>query len=293
MNGLVMITGASGHLGGEVLGALLDRAPADRIAALARKPESLAEFAERGVSVRQGDYFDPAALETAFAGVDTLLLISAPAFTDLKAAHGNTIRAAQSAGVRHILYTAIQHRAGSDFTIPRVTECDAYTETELAASGLDVTVLRLPHYLDAFDEIMIGQVPPDGVIRVPAGHTPTALATRHDIAQAIAQILITDGHAGHDYTLSGSQTFTVDDFARILSEITGTAVTYQNIPMADYIQGLVATGYPEPAAEFLGAWFGANAAGEFTASDDIERLTGRPQIGLSDFLTARRSPSRS
>jgi NAD(P)H dehydrogenase (quinone) len=292
MNGLVMITGASGRLGGEVLGALLDRAPTDRIAALARKPESLAEFAERGVSVRQGDYFDPAALETAFAGVDTLLLISAPAFTDLKAAHGNAIRAAQSAGVRHILYTAIQHRAGSEFAIPRVTECDAYTETELAASGLDVTVLRLPHYLDAFDE-MIGQIPPDGVIRVPAGHTPTALATRHDIAQAIAQILITDGHVGHDYTLSGSQTFTVDDVAGILSEITGTAVTYQNIPMADYIKGLVAAGYPEPAAEFLGAWFGANAAGEFTPSDDIERLTGRPQILLRDFLMVRRSPSGS
>lgn len=59
MSGLIMVTGASGALGRQVVEFLLERVPASRVAALARRPETLADFAERGVSVRRGDYQDP------------------------------------------------------------------------------------------------------------------------------------------------------------------------------------------------------------------------------------------
>ncbi|WP_446041133.1 NAD(P)H-binding protein [Streptomyces sp. SID1121] len=219
MSGLIMVTGATGGLGGDVLDFLLKRVPAERLAALARKPEDLAHLAERGVTVRQGDYDDPDSLVAAFRGVDKLLLVSARSFTDAKTAHRNVIRAAKEAGVRHIHYTAIQRRPGSAFVLPQVTEWDEYTENELTASGLDVTVLRNSQYLEAFD-MLIGAITPDRVVRVPVGDTPIALATRGDMAEATAAVLASDGHAGRSYTLTGSKSFTLADYTDIVGEIT-------------------------------------------------------------------------
>ena len=46
------------------------------VAVAVRNLEKTAEFAARRVSVRRADYNEPASVEQAFAGVDTVLLIS-------------------------------------------------------------------------------------------------------------------------------------------------------------------------------------------------------------------------
>jgi NAD(P)H dehydrogenase (quinone) len=79
VTGVVMVTGASGALGRQVVEFLLERLPPDRVAALARRPEFLDDLAQRGVSVRGGNYHDPERLEQAFHGVDKLLLVSSGA----------------------------------------------------------------------------------------------------------------------------------------------------------------------------------------------------------------------
>jgi hypothetical protein len=156
-----------------------------------------------------------------------LLLVSAMSFTDAKTTHRN---ASMPPRVRHVHYTAIQRRADSTFVIPQVTEWDEYTQRELAASGLHVTVLRNSQYLDSLDDL-IGELAPDGVIRLPAGYTPTAQATCRDIAEATAAVLATCGHEGRSYTLAGSRAVTLDDMARIISEVVGEPVTYQDTPV--------------------------------------------------------------
>ena len=288
MTGVVMVTGASGALGRQVVEFLLERLPPDRVAALARRPESLDDLARRGVSVRGGDYHDPERLEPAFHGVDKLLLVSATAFTDAQAAHRGVIHAARAAGVRHLHYTAIQRRPGSSFTIAQVTDWDADAEKELAGSGLAATVLRNTMYLDSVDDL-IGDLSPDRVIRVPAGHARAALATRRDIAAATAAVLATDGHEGRTYTLAGTSAVSLDHIAAALGEVTGAPVTYRDTPVESYVSARVQAGMPEPVARFTADWFQAIAAGEFAAPGDIEALTGRPPTPLAAFLAQRRS----
>jgi NAD(P)H dehydrogenase (quinone) len=127
----------------------------------------------------------------------------------------------------------------------QVTDWDEDAEKALAGSGLDVTVLRNSQYLDSLDDL-IGEIAPDRVIRVPAGHTATALATRRDMAEATAAVLATDGHAGRDYTLAGSDAFTLADVAAVLSEITGERVTYRDTPVEEYAAARMRAGMPEP-----------------------------------------------
>src|SRR5687768_10707944 len=99
------ITGASGHLGRKVVASLKHRVPASEIVAVVRNPPKAADL---GVGVREADYADVAALDTAFRGIDKLLLISSNS-RDRQPEHANVLAAAKSAGVKHIFYTSLLH----------------------------------------------------------------------------------------------------------------------------------------------------------------------------------------
>ena len=73
----VAVTGASGHLGREVVDLLLDRLDPAEVVLLTRAPDALAAYAARGATVRHADFDEPAALVDALAGAERMLLISA------------------------------------------------------------------------------------------------------------------------------------------------------------------------------------------------------------------------
>ena len=107
---MIAITGATGQLGRLVIDALLRKVPAAEIVAIARSPAKAADLAARGVQVRAGDYTKPETLAAAFAGIDTLLLISSSEVGQRVAQHKAVIDAAKAAGVGFVAYTSILAR---------------------------------------------------------------------------------------------------------------------------------------------------------------------------------------
>ncbi len=73
---MIAVTAASGKLGALVLEGLLKVVPASEIVAIARSPEKLAQFQERCVKDRRGDYSEFSTLGPSLAGIKRLLLIS-------------------------------------------------------------------------------------------------------------------------------------------------------------------------------------------------------------------------
>jgi uncharacterized protein YbjT (DUF2867 family) len=69
---------ASGAFGTSVLTHLAKLVPASQLTLIARRPEKLEEFKKEGATVRRADYDEPSTVETAFKGVDILMLISYP-----------------------------------------------------------------------------------------------------------------------------------------------------------------------------------------------------------------------
>jgi NAD(P)H dehydrogenase (quinone) len=73
----IIVSGASGNLGGLTVEALLERSvPADRLILVSRTPERLAEYARMGASTRYGDFTEPESLAAAYDGGTRMLLIS-------------------------------------------------------------------------------------------------------------------------------------------------------------------------------------------------------------------------
>ncbi|MFB9335907.1 NAD(P)H-binding protein, partial [Actinoplanes octamycinicus] len=74
---MIVVTGATGRLGSQVVERLLSRIPADQVGVSVRDVARAAALAGRGVRVRQGDFTEPQSLKHAFEGATSALIISA------------------------------------------------------------------------------------------------------------------------------------------------------------------------------------------------------------------------
>lgn len=105
---LILITGATGYIGGRLL-RVLEHGGA-RLRCLARRPEFLRRRVGESTEAVKGDVFDAESLQGALAGVDTAyyLVHSMGSGRDFagkdRIAAENFARAARSAGVRRIIY---------------------------------------------------------------------------------------------------------------------------------------------------------------------------------------------
>jgi len=105
---LILLTGASGYIGGRLLRNLAERG--ERIRAIARRPDELKGRVPDGVEVVGGDVLDAASLVPALNGVDTAYyLVHAMASrhdfrSEERAGAENFASAAKSAGIRRIIF---------------------------------------------------------------------------------------------------------------------------------------------------------------------------------------------
>ncbi len=286
---VLLVTGASGHLGRRVIELLLE-AQAGTIVATTRSPEKLADLSTRGVLVRQADFNDPASLSAAFVGVDRLLLISTDALGEpglRLSQHRAAVKAAEEAGVSHVVYTSL---VGPGPDSPVLFAPDHYgTETALADSTLDWTVLRNNIYA----EILLGslgQAMQTGQLFSAAAQGKTAYVTREDCARAAAAALAAPFNGRRTLDITGPEALSQADLAALATQIAGKPITYVPLELEQLIQGMVGAGLPRPIAEIYASIDTAMAQGQFdVVSNGVEELTGTKPTSVIEFLTAQLS----
>jgi NAD(P)H dehydrogenase (quinone) len=283
----LFVTGASGQLGRRVLELLLEKGT-DKIVAGTRKPEKLADLAARDVTVRHADFENAKELEAALAGVDRVLIISTDAIdrpgrrlTQHKAA----VAAAASAGVKHAVYTSMPNPE----TSPVVFAPDHLgTEQALAASGMSYTILRNCWYT----EFLIPTLAPavaSGKLIAATGQGGSPYVTREDCAQAAAAALASTDASNKTWNITGPTLVTYAELAKLTSELTGRAVTFESVTPEERTAQLIALGTPEFIAKLLVSTQMAIAQGKMgTPTSVVKELTGREPISVRDFLSTRR-----
>lgn len=276
---MIALTGITGGIGGRV--AALLEADGVRVRGVARDLARVPAIAGlEAVEMGRAGYRDQTALTEALGGCSTLFLVSASEAEQRVVEHAHAVRAAVDAGVRHIVYTSFLG-ADRDATFTFAQD-HAATEQLIRESGVAWTFLRDSQYLD-YVPLLVGE---DGVIRGPAGEGRCAWVARDDVAAAAAAVLKDPGaHEGQVYDLTGPSAHTLAWAAEQLTLVCGREITFHN----ETVQGAYESRYNLDRPDWeIDGWvtsYVAIGTGEMdVVSDAVESLTGRPPVGLPEWL---------
>ncbi len=288
---MIFISGAAGHLGRAVINHLLTtyKVPPGEIVAGTRDLAKLDDLKAKGIALRKADFDDEAGLAKSLHGISRFLIISTDAMMPgqrLKQ-HLNAVKAAEAAGVKHVVYTSMPKPETSAVLF---APDHAGTEKAIAAGKFDgYTILRDNWYF----ENLFFSIPAalkSGTQYTAAGQGEIAHIARDDLARAIASVLAANKGGKHTYTLSGTKAHTTDEIAALVSKTTGKPLKVVHVPYDGLVQGMLGAGLSEGMAKMF-ASFDVNTAqgGLEGTSADYKALTGVEPQSFEVWLNANKA----
>ncbi|MCK8432722.1 NAD(P)H-binding protein [Streptomyces sp. D2-8] len=255
----ILVTGATGTVGRQVVAELLDRG--HEVRALTRDAAKAAFPA--GVEVVEGDLTEPDGLAPALEGVTGLHLITfgGVAFSPLETGP-RILELARSAGVRRV---TVLHGGG-----PTPLE-----DAVRAEDGVDWTVLMPVEFMANALEWADGIVA-SGEVREPFVDRLSAMVHEGDIGAVAAVALTEEGHRGRQYVITGPDVLTVGDKAKTIAAATGREITLVELTEEQALAQWRAAGLPEDVIGFLLMAYGDTPEVGRTVSGTVEKVTGRP-----------------
>lgn len=273
----ILITGATGNIGGEVIKHLVKKKLPLR--ALVRDRHKASKLEAQGVELAQGDFSLPDTLDAALLGVEKAFLVmpNAPHQVELES---NFIDAAQRSGVRHVVKLSVMGAGELPSTFQK---WHRQIEEHLEASGITWTHLR-PNMLMQNMRWFAQTIAQSGSIYNSVGDTKISHVDARDVAAIAAACLSEPGHENKSYVLTGSQAITFDEIAGIFAKELKRSVAYVDLPPADLKAARLANGEPEwyldAELELFACWKqGAGTA----VNSAIADLTRRPATTYEEF----------
>ncbi|UQX05316.1 SDR family oxidoreductase [Streptomyces sp. RerS4] len=270
---MILVTGATGTVGGQVLRGLgADHA----VRVMARDPRKVG--APAGVEVVHGDYGDPDSLDRALAGVRGVFLVTARVGGDDDEVF---LRAARRAGVRHVVKlsaAAVEDDRANDL----ITRWQRENERLLRDSGMEWTLLR-PRSFMSNTLSWAGSIRSEGVVRTLYGASSNACVDPRDIAEVAVRALTEAGHAGRAYTLTGPRAVTAIEQTAQLSELLGRPLRYEEVE-PDQARARWGERYPAAVVDALSRSAERQRDGaKVRVEPTVREVTGRPAGSFEDW----------
>lgn len=147
------------------------------------------------------------------------------------------------------------------------------------------TILRVNYYAESIlDEIRMSLGM--GVL-AGLGDERVAYVSRRDVAAATAGALLSDGHAGAIYNLTGTQTLSGEERAALVSQITGTPVAFASVSPEQLRHQLAQAGLPPFVVDAIIEIKLNFTTGAFdVVTQDVARLSGQAPRSLRELIAA-------
>ena len=275
---MILVTGASGNVGGEVLRQLI--AARQPVRAMYRSQEE-AEKAPKGVETVIADFADKASLERALEGIEKVYLVCAP-IPDLVKLEANAIEASKKKKIKHLVLNSALGAGTFDASFPR---WHRQSEQTLEKSGIPFSIVRPNSFMQNITNFYAPTIRSEGRFYASMQNARNSFIDVRDIAAVIVRLLTTPGHEGKIYELNGPEAVSYSELAARISKASGRPVQYVDLPLAELGKGMLATGMPQwmvDALLDLQRYYNEGGGGD--VDDTVKKTIGREPIHLDQFL---------
>lgn len=267
----ILLIGATGTVGREVAGALTQRSIPFRVASY------------HAPVVNEGEvYLDLLKPETflhALTGVEKIFLIRPPQIADAKKYFYPFVQAAQQQGVKQIVFLSVMGVERLRFA-PH-----ARIEKYIRDAQIGYTFLRPSFFMQNLVTEHLDEIRQDDTIYLPAGKGKTSLIDVRDIGEAGAVSLLDEQHLNKAYTLTGSESLSYYDVAKIFTDVLGRRITYANPSLFQFRKRMLAKGVPgQYVSVMLGVYLIAILGIPRAVTPDLSTLIGHPPKTMREFV---------
>lgn len=280
----LLLTGATGNVGGAALQALLRLAPPHTALVAAARPRAALAALPARVEVVPFDFEQPATVAPALRGVTGLLLVRPPQLADVARYLRPVVQAAQAAGVAQVVFLSLQGAQYNPFAPHRKVE--GY----LKSSALRYALLRPSFFMQNLSTTHRDDIRRRHQLLLPAGHARTSFVDAADVGEVAARLLLAPPARSAAYELTSRQALTYDEVAATLSAVLGWPITYRAAGIREFRAHEQAKGTPPELLNVMtGIYLAARLGLAAHRSPVLAELLGREPGTLRQFAERERA----
>ena len=277
MSEKILVTGATGNVGSEVVRSLL--AMGQPVVAAALDEVDAKKVPGENTETVFFGFGQAETYAAAFEGVGKLFLMRPPQISDVQQYLFPVMDYAKTAGVQQIVFLSLLGVEKQRF-VPHYK-----VEKHLETCGVPYTFLRPSFYMQNLNTTHRQEIREGAEIVVPVGKAKTSFIDVRDIGAVAARVLSEPGHENQAYGLTGTQALDYYEVAERFTEVLGRPIAYRNPSIPRFIRLQHRQGVPLP---FILVMVGLYTATRFGAgkqvTEEVERLLGRPPIAMRQYI---------
>ncbi|MCL1474477.1 SDR family oxidoreductase [Argonema antarcticum] len=278
MTNTILVTGATGNVGGQVVKQL---AAAGANVRAAVRSTSRAEGLT-GVELVEFDFNKPETVQAAFEGADKVFLAT-PLVPNMVEIEATSVEVAKKAGVKHIVKLSVM---GAD-SQPEMILAQMHREGEkkIEDSGISYTFFRPNSFHQNYITYTGNTIKSQNAFYLPLGDEKISFVDTRDIGAVAVAVLTQSGHEGKTYEITGSEALSNAQLAEILSNVLGRQINYVDIPEDSARNAMIEIGMPELQIDMVLGLYAAQKAGAYSSvSPVVEQITGKKPITFEQFV---------
>lgn len=277
----ILVTGAPGNVGTEVVHALQRAGVPHRVGAYHLDSARSAFGGE--TDIVHFDFLNPETYRNTFTGIEQMFLVRPPALANVQRDIAPAIWAAVGAGVKHIVFLSIQG-VEKNRVVPHYK-----IEQLILKTGVQYTFLRASFFMQNLSTTHQAEIRERSEIALPVGKARTSFIDVRDIAAVAAHALTEERQTSNIYTLTGAEALDYSQVATKLAAVLDRPIRYTDPSAIRFVRRQLAEGKKLGYTLVVTMLYTITRFGNANqVTHDVENLLGRPPITFDQFAQDHR-----
>jgi uncharacterized protein YbjT (DUF2867 family) len=230
----ILITGATGNIGTEVIRFLCGSKPDSEIIAAVRNPDTAkAELAKYpDLSFRHFDFENRETFGSAFQDIDILFLLRPPHISEIKEVFGPLLESARKHGINKIVFLSVQGAEKSK-VIPHNK-----LERLIKEFGFEHIFVRPSYFMQNLTTTLLPEIREKHSLSLPSKNAKFNWIDVRNIGEACAELITSfEKYKNRAFEITGTENMSFPEVTDLMSRVLGMKIEYRSMnPLSFYFR---------------------------------------------------------